>query len=322
MVEVIIPTWNARETLPKALDSLVAQTKQMFLVCLSIDCDGVDYSDIIEEYERRGLHIRTCHTEKNGGPGVARQRGIDTSKMCDYIMFLDSDDLLMPRAIELLYSEAKKNNTDIIASNFLAEKTGTPGYLYRASQAPITWTHGKIYKISYLRENNIRFKDDLRLNEDSYFNLVAWNATNSRARVDEITYYWRDNKNSLTRQGEDSLDFFKKSHAQYVYSQVCGILKLAELNPNADYSRLFAETTLNIYNHFELAVHYKLDVSEDGKYLHMLKDSNVLLPYASNKNFWEQIDKNVRCSQMADNMIFFHKDRYIDWAYDHILKEN
>ena len=37
---IIIPTYKARETLPKALDSLVAQTKDMFLVTIVQDGDG------------------------------------------------------------------------------------------------------------------------------------------------------------------------------------------------------------------------------------------------------------------------------------------
>ena len=57
MVGVIIPTYKAKDVLPHALDSLVAQTKRMFIVCISIDGDDEDYSEIIEEYKRRGLKI-------------------------------------------------------------------------------------------------------------------------------------------------------------------------------------------------------------------------------------------------------------------------
>ena len=34
IVNVIIPTWHAKETLPSALDSLVAQTKKMFAITI------------------------------------------------------------------------------------------------------------------------------------------------------------------------------------------------------------------------------------------------------------------------------------------------
>ena len=107
IVDVIIPTYKARETLPKALDSLVAQTKKLFIVTIIQDGDGEDYSDIIEEYRRRGLQLFLISLKENKGPGGARQAGIDANKMCDYLMFLDADDMLMPRAIEILYHEAK-----------------------------------------------------------------------------------------------------------------------------------------------------------------------------------------------------------------------
>ena len=48
MVEVGIPVYKARDTLPNALDSLVVQTKKNFIVCLSIDGDGENYQDIID----------------------------------------------------------------------------------------------------------------------------------------------------------------------------------------------------------------------------------------------------------------------------------
>ena len=72
MVEIGIPVYHARYTLTKGLDSLVAQTKNDFVVCLSIDGDDEDYSDIISTYRARGLNIRIINTIINGGPGAAR----------------------------------------------------------------------------------------------------------------------------------------------------------------------------------------------------------------------------------------------------------
>ena len=71
MLEIGIPVYNAKETLAKALDSLVAQTKNNFIVCLSIDGDGNSefYKKMAQEYIRRGLKIRIIDSEENGGPG-------------------------------------------------------------------------------------------------------------------------------------------------------------------------------------------------------------------------------------------------------------
>ena len=139
MVDIIIPTFRARGTLPAALDSLVAQTKKMFIVTVVQDCDGEDYSDIIEEYKRRGLKVRLIQTEKNGGPGAARQRGMDSDKMSEFFMFMDADDILNPRAVEILSREIKLHNADLATSDFLVnEKADIPTYM-SVDNTPCTW---------------------------------------------------------------------------------------------------------------------------------------------------------------------------------------
>ena len=72
IVNLIIPTYKARDTLPAALDSLVAQTKKLFIITIVQDADNEDYIDIIQEYRRRGLQIKLLQMPENGGPGLAR----------------------------------------------------------------------------------------------------------------------------------------------------------------------------------------------------------------------------------------------------------
>lgn len=177
MLNIIIPTYKARETLPRTLDSLVAQTKKMFMVTICQDGDDEDYSYILDEYRKRGLHISLLKSKTNKGPGMARQMGIDASSMCDYIMFVDADDILMPRAVEILYAEAKAHDADMVISSFIADKKYTSGIFMDADSQSVTWCHGKIYKRKYLVDNNIRFNENIRYNEDSFFNLVAANCT-------------------------------------------------------------------------------------------------------------------------------------------------
>lgn len=100
MFNIIIPVYNSLNTLPKTLDSLVAQTRtDNFIVTIVQDGDDVIYDDLIANYQARGLHISLTKLETNEGPGLARQTGINrTPLLCDYIMFLDSDDILLPYA--------------------------------------------------------------------------------------------------------------------------------------------------------------------------------------------------------------------------------
>lgn len=319
MVNVIIPTYKARDCLPKALDSLVSQTRELFIVTVVQDCDGEDYTDILDEYRRRGLQIKLIKNKENVGPGVSRQNGMDNDLMCDYFMFLDADDMMMPRAIELLYREAKMRNADMISSDFITEKKGEPGYHMDVDQTPVTWMHGKIYKAEYLRKNNIRFLPELRYNEDSYFNLVAANCTSNKYKIKECTYIWRDNPNSITRNKEDA-GFFKKSWQQYVTSQVKGLLKIDEILGEID-SALAAATINNIYEHVMQAVYYRIPIDEVKDIAAPLKDNASFMKTLEDKKFWETVHSVTKATHYEENLIIFFKMRFIDWLNDYILQK-
>lgn len=316
MLNVIIPVWHSKETLPKTLDSLVAQTKNMFLVTIVQDCDKEDYSDIIKEYNNRGLHISLIQQKENKGPGVARQAGIDNTKMCDYIMFLDSDDMLNPRAIEILYREAKNNDFDFCASDFIAERKGGSGYYIGCENSPVTWCLGKIYKLKYLRDNNIRFDEEIRLNEDSYFNLVAANSTNKKGKVKECMGIMRDNRNSLTRS-DGSAEFFKKSADQYIISQIRGLCKITEVINSID-ERLVAMTFINIYNHMMEADYRKLELKNLNEF-EKIKNNKIIMDSINTEQFWDEVNHSLRACQKNKEEMFFYKQTFMDWLKEYIV---
>lgn len=320
MVNVIIPTYNALNTLPDALDSLVAQTKKMFIVTIVQDCDGLDYTELIEEYRRRGLKIRHIYTPENLGPGGARQYGMDIDSMCDYFMFLDSDDMLYPRAIDALYREAKLHDADIICSDFAIETSYAPISYFHAGEGPVTWTHGKIYKAQYLRDNNIRFIDGLRLNEDSHFNLVAVNCAKKKYNLNELTYLWRDNKASLTRKDEDRLDYFSRSWWQYIQSQVQGLTDISRIKGELD-PQMTAATLNNMYVQIMEGIYYKLDTSKVKELCLKLKDNELLLKVLDEKLFWSTINTLVKGSLMKEDVLIFFKMRFCDWLNEFILEK-
>ena len=318
MLNIIIPAYKAKDTLPKALDSLVSQTKTMFLVTIVQDCDDEDYSDIISEYTKRGLHITFLKTPENGGAGMARQLGIDHITRADYCMFLDADDMLMPRAVEILYTEAKKHDADVVISDFYVERGHALGEYRSCENTPITWCHGKIYKVSYLRDNNIRFLPNIRYNEDSYFNLVAVNSTNKKFRIKELTYLWRNNKNSVTRTGEDTEECFKKSWLQYIDGQIAGIEKIGEITGGV-LPELIAYSMIHIYEHCMKANYLKNDI-----HLPQLFDfgQTTLMQNALNsEKFWETICSELKASTMFDKSLIFYKIRFCDWINQYVTGE-
>lgn len=316
IVDIIIPTYKARETLPKALDSLVAQTKKLFIVTIAQDGDREDYSDIIEEYKKRGLQIRLVSLKDNRGPGGARQAGMDTDKMCDYFMFMDADDMLMPRAVELLYREAKLHDADIVSSDFVAEREATPGVLMDVNSTPVTWTHGRIYKAKYLRDNGIRFLDGLRINEDAYFNLIAHNCTSNKIKIKEITYLWRDNKNSLTR-AKGRQDFFIRTWEDYITSQVEALLKIIEIKGEVS-PDLLAATLIYVYHYCMIAEHFKIEGKKAREELLKIKNNPVLIDSLTQEVFWQYIMSKLKAGTFWEDNVIFYQVRFCDWLREYI----
>lgn len=314
MLEIGIPVYNAKDTLAKALDSLVAQTKNNFIVCLSIDGDGNSqfYKEIAQEYIRRGLKIRIIDSKENGGPGIARQRILDTTQ-CDYIMFLDSDDMLMPRAVEILYTQAKISNYDIIRSAFICENNTQNDRLMPQDIATITWFHGKIYKVAYLKEKNIHFHPRLRIDEDAYFNLIAWNSTPNRGETAEVTYIWRFNKNSITRKTE-SREYFENSYLYYITSQVDGLKELYRINQTYSAS-LVTQTLLNIYYYCMEAKFYELDETEMNQIIHSLTREPWINDYLMDGQNWIEIINSIKAGAVYDQTaIVFYDETFNIWA--------
>lgn len=108
-VSVIIPVYNVEEYIEECLVSVLNQTiKDIEIIC--VDDGSSDASvDIIQKYATDKRII--VFQKENGGQASARNIGV-TMASGEYIYFLDSDDYLVPNAMELLYEEAVKYNLD------------------------------------------------------------------------------------------------------------------------------------------------------------------------------------------------------------------
>ena len=319
MLEIGIPVYKAKDTLPALLDSIVSQTKKMFIVCLSIDGDNEDYTDIIKTYVQRGLKIRVIPSDINGGPGVARQRILDTTQ-CDYIMFADADDLLMPRAVEILYRKIVAGGFDIIRSSFLKEMSGSEDKVLKATDNIVTWFHGKIYKVSYLKKNNIRFLPELRTDEDAYFNMLAWNGTKNKDYIDEITYIWRDNLSSITRK-EEKKEYFINHHMDYIHGQVEALKRIFQITPEVS-TLLVTLTLINIYYYYMTARFYHCDEEEMDNCISSLKDESWMKLWLLEGQNWIDVLNNIKPGNVyEEEYVIFYEETFNLWAARLLRKE-
>ena len=210
MIDVIIPAYNAHNTIMKTLSSIVTQTMVEDLNIIIVnDASTEDYSKEISCFKSL-MKIKEIKLEKNSGPGVARQTGIDKSKN-PYIIFIDSDDIFSsPFSIAILYNSIIENDYDMISSYFYQEHENGE---YSTITEDRIWLHGKIYKRKFIEENNIRF-NNTSSNEDNGFNQLIYLHESKINYIDDFTYIWSFNKNSITR----------KNNYRYKYAQIDGYI--------------------------------------------------------------------------------------------------
>nr|WP_317365530.1 glycosyltransferase [uncultured Blautia sp.] len=110
MVSVITPVYNAGRYLERMLDSVLSQTYKNIEIVLVDDCSSDNSESIIKKYQENNDKIIYFKQPKNLGAGHARNKALELSRG-RYVAFLDSDDVWMPKKIELQLALMAEKNT-------------------------------------------------------------------------------------------------------------------------------------------------------------------------------------------------------------------
>ena len=112
-VDVIVPVYNVAKYLARCLDSLRAQTFT-FWRAICIDDGSTDGSArILDEYAASDSRFMVAHVA-HGGVSKARNLALDMAQ-AEFVMFMDSDDLIHPQTLELALGLADRDGSDIVA---------------------------------------------------------------------------------------------------------------------------------------------------------------------------------------------------------------
>ena len=198
-ISVVIPCYNARNTISKTLHSIAMQSiAEDVEIIIANDADGLPYHDIISKFPE--LNIKFVVNEVNKGCSGARNLGIRNAS-ADFVFFLDADDQLVSSiSLEILYESIKAKNVDMLGSVFESEVRTDKGVVIRKMEHQPTWCHGRIYRRQYLLDNNLFFNEKLRLNEDMEFHQLLFDMGAKVAEIPMVTVLWRDNPKSLTHE--------------------------------------------------------------------------------------------------------------------------
>lgn len=196
LVSVIIPLYNNEKYILDCIRSVINQSYKNVEIIVVDDGSTDGGKKIVEGINSDKI---TLFTQVNGGPSKARNKGIELCKG-DWILFLDSDDCITTNAIKLLLEQLKntseldliisgwegiynkKNiyygpNTECILSDGKVELLGN--YLLSScvkkinSNIEVKSIEGpvaKLYSSKIIKENKIKFPENLKYAEDVCFN--------------------------------------------------------------------------------------------------------------------------------------------------------
>ncbi len=114
LVSTIIPVFNRAEMLKRAVESVLAQTYRPIEIIIIDDGSTDDTPRAIAELTLAHPDIVRGFTQRNSGPGRARQFGIEHSRG-EFVQFLDSDDRYLPEKTALQVAALREHATAEIA---------------------------------------------------------------------------------------------------------------------------------------------------------------------------------------------------------------
>ena len=110
---IVIPSYNNAEHIPSCLDSLLSQSYCDWEAIIVDDGSADDSLAVLQRYASSDSRITVIDKQKNEGPHLARCAGVEHAHG-EYVLFLDSDDEMMPETLSSLHGELKESPVDIL----------------------------------------------------------------------------------------------------------------------------------------------------------------------------------------------------------------
>lgn len=264
-IDVIIPAYNVPdEILFRCLASIACQdiVKDLEVTIVDDASTKQNYAAVAKNFESI-MKINILRYETNGGPGVARQYGINHTSN-GYMTFIDADDTFNGAfALKALRNGIELNNGifQMCVGIFdeVHEMGLNPGEgpLLMKHENDLIWMFGKLYRRSFIDRYNIHFHESSRANEDNGFNRLFQLCTSEQEQINFIpahVYYWHENPNSITRANDCQYSYGsseRDSFYGFVENMIFAIKEAKKRKPYNGFITMWAVTCLlNIYEYY------------------------------------------------------------------------
>lgn len=229
LFSIVIPSYNVEKYICACVDSVLNQKYSGDYEIIIVDDGSTDSTlNILMEYDKLYESITVIFQENDGAPGKARNQAIEIAKG-DYLLFLDSDDILPETALTYYYDTiTRTNHVDIIYGDtvrideqhaFLSrDKNPQTGcfdnvdfimnsmFRFVARNAS-----AKVFRAALVKENNIRFPEKVP-GQDSAFTFMCLAFSKTIIVSNQVVYHRliREDETNVSLTQSFSLEAYKK----------------------------------------------------------------------------------------------------------------
>ena len=230
LVSVIVPVYNVEQFLNRCIDSILAQTFKDFELILVDDGAPDNCGKICDEYAENDKRIHVIHKE-NGGLSDARYAGIEwvlKNSDSQYFSFIDSDDFVHTRFLEIFIKTFNETNSDIVVCEVTRDIDENAFYnqdsynvtnyekhdfilsTYQGEWSRNIATCSKIYKRNLFKET--RFPFGKKYEDGMTIYKVLMNAEKISG-ISIPLYYWYFNNRSISSQRTNAVSLLDREEA-------------------------------------------------------------------------------------------------------------
>ena len=234
LISIIIPVYNPGKYFSSCIDSITSQGFKDWEMILVDDGSTDGSGKACDEYAAKNKNISVIH-QNNSGAAAARNTGINKAKG-EYILFVDSDDLLTDGALDLIKDEITESGAEVIFFDLLklfsdgktasmgdeVEKEGLFGkspndaYNYLASRPKFPDSPcAKAFLRSFVINNALFFEPGLLYEDVDWMTKVLANARSFSADSRPVYLYRVGAENSASKSKDpkcawDTLKIMKR----------------------------------------------------------------------------------------------------------------
>lgn len=238
-ITIVLPAYNIEDYVDDCIQSVLNQTYRNFELII-IDDGSSDHTLAKCEKYSKDKRIKII-SQSNQGVSKARNVGIENASG-KFIAFIDGDDVLSKKYLEILLNSIIKNSADMAICGYVTNIDNLENQSIEAKTKTISkenletliikkkfqdcYVWNKLFKKSIIKDKNIKFPVGITIWEDIYFMFSYIEQCNKISIINQSLYYYRTRENSAVNKSET----IKKTMDKLTVLDLLKKLKINKLN--------------------------------------------------------------------------------------------